>query len=271
MKPFVLRVSIIWLLLVSAALLHAAPRTRTAGPPTRMLVGRVRHVDGQSVTISLYVLGASAEAAGKIPDEMAQQAAVLSGQAARLEKEGKTAQAERIRKHVEELLRWREIDQTVPLDGTTPISGITRAGIADVTPGMRLRAVISVTNAPADGAVALHGVLTRDVTQLGQRAIPAIQRLPAVARTNSTYYVVIGDVIQSNPLVVTSGDTTVQIDTPAQYGCIKQVPVSANELADGQRVLVRAVMHGDLTIGALIRLMIVFHPDVTLDQTYLFE
>ena len=239
----------------------------------RFLPGQVVTVDvnQQLAHVMLYSHVSSTDAPGKVPDEMAQQAAALSVQASHLESKGKIANARRLRQHIAELLRWRSIDLTISTSGT-PLIGLQRLSVDQIALHMRLHASVSVASALADGVTPDKAVLMKDAIQVSKRVTPIIRRLPAVQHAGSTFFDIIGEVVQVNPLILAVQDKTIQIDTPPQFACVQQVPITARALAPGQCVFARVTMENELKVTAMNRLLIMFtRSDLPLEQADLVD
>jgi len=258
------------LLCVSALLPVVAQQQQPAGA-MRFLYGRVVSVDANRQLAQVILLShvTNLDAPGKVPDEMAQQAAALTVQATRLETKGKSAQ--RLRQQIDKLLHWREIDQTIATN-ITPLSGVQRVSLDQVTLRMRLRASVSVNGTLADQVVPDHATATKDIVQVGKRVSPIIRRLPAVSRNDSTYFEVVGEVVQLNPLTLAVQGKTIVIATPPQVSFVQQTPITARDLTPGQRIVVRAGMVNDLKVASLNRMLVLsLHSDLPFELNDLVE
>ncbi len=241
-----------------------SPKPDQPRPAAPAIPGKILVVDAaqRQVRVLLYLRVMNPDAPGRVPDEMAQQAAALSGQAKKLEDSGRAEDARRIRRHIEELLRWRESEQVVPLDDHAMMVGLRRCEFNQVTKDTILRVLtVASGDLPASGTPD-HVALTRDASQVSENSTPLIRRLPTAPRTRTVYYEIIGQVTNNNPLILLVDDKSVQVDTPPQFAAILQTPVTVRDLQPGQRVLARVQLGGGGGVQRVKRLLVLlYRPD----------
>lgn len=210
-------------------------------PDERPLPGKIVAVDPaqRMVRLALYMRVPRSDEPGQVPDEMARQAASLSEQVTLLERQEKFDAAQRLRRQVEELLCWREIEQVMTnVDGRAVI-GLRRASFDDIRKGMRLRCVAGVNGRVAANAVPERMTLAKDAVQTPGRPQPMLRRVNGAIELPRTFFEFVGDVTGTNPLVVQIGEYSVQLDTPPEFGFLQAVPQDLRELQPGMRVLAR--------------------------------
>jgi hypothetical protein len=226
------------------------------------LPGKVTQVDARArqVRLALYLLAPRADAPGKMPDEMAAQVAQLKDAAEKLEQAGKPVQAREIREHIDKLLRWRQVDQTVSVNDARLI-GIRRTNLAQLEKGTHMRMVVS-TNAANATDLPARVTLERDVMQVGTRAEAGWHRYAGTKGGSQpgtrakTFFEVVGEVTAASPLTVQVGEKTIQVDAAPQHSFIQQTSININQVTPGQRFIARVRLAGPLEVQGVTRLII---------------
>lgn len=230
-----------------------------------------------TVTMKLFIQTEDPNVPGKVPDEMAQQAAQLQKQADDMEAEWKTRDVpmplkviesiRKMRQFAADLLRWRETEETITsIDNPlVPIETVKRLPFAQLILGQRLRIVgryeanttkaggVDATNIAIPDSVTVirdANVVSNDVplkiqlTQSGATPGSAPGTAPRIM-----FYEIVGDVISVDPLVlqVNAKDQAVaqkvQVITARQYGVVQRLPLAINELQPGQKIRAKVTMN----------------------------
>ena len=214
-------------------------------PGNRPVTGKIVAVDPaqRMVRLVLFMRVPRSDAPGRVPAEMAQQAASLSEQATLLEQQGRRNGAERFRRQIEELLCWREIDQVMTNVDAGAIIGIRRATFDELSKGMHLRCVAGVNGRVPPGAIPERMTLAKDALQAPGHPLPVIRRVNGELNLPRTFFELVGDVTDTNPLILQIGDRSVQVDLPPEYGFLQVVPQEVRDLHPGTRVLARLVFN----------------------------
>lgn len=204
---------------------------------TRALQGRVLTVNARAQTaeLALYFLAPSSDAPGKVPDEMARQAASLQALADQLKKQGKNDKADQLLEHVNKLLCWRELNYTVTNWAQTPIFGVRTAALNQIAKGDNVLLTVEVEGNPPPDRVPDRATLARDVEQLAQ-ADDHIKRMPDPGSRRRVFFEIAGEVTGTAPLTVHSENTTVQIDGTDRYRYIQRVPLTPRDIRAGNRI-----------------------------------
>jgi hypothetical protein len=241
------------------ALSQDGPKAAPGTAYKRACPGRVLEVDQrrQQARLVLYLRVESPDAPGKIPDEMAQQAAHLTAQMQQLEQAGRAVDVARMRAHINELLRWREVELKVTAGDTTPLVTMRRLPISQLAIGDRLRLNVMVDGELSPQVWPTRGLLVKDAMQIGNRIPYMVKRLPAPPRLRSTFFEMVGDVVNLNPLVMQVGQQTIQLQVSQQVGVLQQIPISVRDLQPGARVTAMVRMKGPLEIAEINRVLVI--------------
>jgi len=224
-------------ILIAGVCLLLPAYAQRGGGETRM-PGRVLEITpGTLVTrIALYYK-AAANAPGEVPAEFAQQAARMKEYADRLKNENKTVAAEKLYSLIQELLRWREIDSVVTNWNQVEVIGLRKASLNDIKKDMKLRLTIEVTGQQSPDAIPVQGTLCKDITQTGQKVDNTLRGYQDSTSRRSTFYDLVGDVVDLNPLTVKVGNSKIRVNTPVQYGFYKLEQMTPRDLRPGDRLI----------------------------------
>jgi len=221
-----------------------------------------------TATLKLYIIADDPNAPGKVPDEMAQQAAEMQKRADKLEADLKAKSdtiparysdyLRRMRQSASDLLRWRETDGAITSADVpaVPIEITKRINFADLTVGQRLHVVGRIggdrgnpgrstpTPAPAipDSVMLIRDALVvgTDVALQVQLTQPAPQAGGIAYRV--AYYDITGDISSVDPLVlqVNAKDAAVaqkvQINVSRQFAVLQRVPLAITDLQPGAKI-----------------------------------
>ncbi|HEY3416525.1 MAG TPA: hypothetical protein VGM23_06550, partial [Armatimonadota bacterium] len=258
------------LLFGPAAAQQPDPQRKAGGVPS--LSGRILAINAQqrALQLSLYVRADSPDAPGNVPLVMQQRATSLNTQADDLEKKAaklgdspeKTQLLQRAadaRKLAMKLLTWREVEYTFALaDSRAQLIGIRKAQINEVAKGAHLRLEVTMPNgATPTAGQPLQAVLANDAFQVDNEIPSGIQNPEETPgrlgdrrserHGDITYYVVVGEVVQSTPvLVVSVNDQLIQIANPNRNIAWKQQPLTPRDFQPGLQVRARVKMRGPL-------------------------
>lgn len=248
---------------VLPAFAQGAPGRDHPPPPKdeRPLPGKIVAVDAaqRMVRLALYMRAPRSDTPGQVPDEMARQAASLSEQVALLEQQGKLGAAQRLRRQIEELLCWREVEQVMTNVDGRAIIGIRRAAFDEIRKGMRLRCVAGVNGHVLADATPERMTLAKDAVQTPGRPQPMLRRVNGAIDLPRTFFELVGDVTATNPLVLQIGDRTVQVDIPPEFGFLQVVPQNIGDLRPGSRVLARMAFNPTARTRTVGRLAVMLY------------
>ncbi|HEY3378782.1 MAG TPA: hypothetical protein VGL77_14945 [Armatimonadota bacterium] len=272
MTPVLRSIAYICLLLATAIVPAIAQRAAETIP------GRIIAIDATHnlLRVELLLHVTNGNAPGKMPAEMAQQAATLADQAdqieaqananaVRLMQEGHTDRAtavrqrtadlvSRLRRKVEEFRHWRATEIT--LSTATPLIGVTRTPLSQVTTGTLLRLLVSTDTPPANGSLPGAVTLAKDALQIFRRNQAGYRPLASVRGVQRGFYDLNGEVTSANPLVVTVNGQSVRVDNPANQGLIQQQLLSMRNLQANMRIFARAALTGETQVGTVQRLLV---------------
>jgi len=249
MKTFIAAIVLAILMLGVGLLPGLAQR---GGGDTRSLPGRVLAVNrGQTAELALYFLGPGPDAPGKVPDEMARQAASLQELADQLKKQGRDDKANQLLEHVRKLLCWRELNYTITDWAQTPISGVRNTSLAQLKKGDRVLLAVKVEGNPPPDRVPARAELNRDVEQLSPGTDDAIKRMQDPGEKRRVFFEIAGEVTETQPLTVRSGKTTVQIDTADQYRYLQRILLTPRDLRAGNRIQATALLGAGPQVRAI--------------------
>jgi len=231
MKKYI-AVVIFSILTLSVGLLPAMAQRGNAGG-SRSMPGRVLAVNARAQTadLALYYLAAGPDAPGKVPDEMAQQAATLKSMADQYRQKGKADRANQLMEQVNKLLSWRELDYTTNLAQTT-IIGTRVSGLDQIAKGDKVKLTMQVDGSPQTAA---QGELNSNVEQLTQ-AGDSIERMQDPGNKRRTFFTITGEVVGLKPLIVRAQGKEIQIDTSDRFRYIQQVELTPRDVRAGNRV-----------------------------------
>lgn len=226
--------------------------------------GRVLTVDAarQQVTLALYVKGAGPEAPGKVPDDMARQAAKLSQQADRLERQGKTAMARNIRNLIDELLCWREVEESVTA-GNLRLLGVRRVALSQIAAGDMVATEVSITGDLPEGGP-IRAALAKDIILVTPSTPPYLRVLDGDRRVRLAFIKLAGRVTDTSPLTLEASGRAVEIEPSPEFGFIRYATISVREIQPGQRVIARGTPRGNGMQAQDIRALIVLADNVDL-------
>ncbi|MHB9023936.1 MAG: hypothetical protein ACYC7E_07120 [Armatimonadota bacterium] len=273
---FALLVTILGLLLGPAVAQRPQPQGKPGGFSGRILEVNARQ---RAVKLALYV-PASPDAPGKAPLMMAQKAASLNAQADLAEKnaaaQGDPQKKERylqraaaLRNMATRLLSWREVEYNFTLSNDqSQLTGMRKAQLSEVTKGTHLRLEVTIPRGPAPAAgEPMQVVLASDAFQLG-REIPLGIQQPGEefgekrggrhgdGRGDFQYFVIIGEVVQSSPMVVKVNERVIQVANPNRMTAWTQVPLTPRDFQPGLQVRALANMRGPMEIDSINRLYV---------------
>jgi len=223
------------------------------------LKGKVVDVRRQNVRLMLYVHAPSADASGKVPDELAQQAARLIAQANELERRRKSPRlVQQLREQADELQRWREIEYNLTATANIPIIGIQRLPLSAVPLGIRVRLSAFAEGAVQDNQIPERLTLNSNLTQVGAHVKDQYKRLPQPARLRNTFFELVGEVVNVTPLTLRIDDRNVEIlpNPTTQHLFSKQLPGTIQDLQPGRDIFVRAQMGNWSEIDRITRVLL---------------
>lgn len=234
MHWIVLCMSMLCMALCALPVLAQGARQRNGMP------GRVLAVDAgqRQLTIALYVKAANPDAPGKVPDEMARQAAGLSRQAERLETQGKTVMAKNMRSLIDELLSWREVELRLTLSDQR-LLGIQRNALTEIATGDTVGTEVSISGALPTGKAPLQTTQAKDVMQVAATAKPSLRVLDGDPRIRTTFLRVVGRVTATEPLTLDVDGRTVRITASPSYAFIRSTTITPRDVKPGQRIIAR--------------------------------
>lgn len=257
-------------LIIGVALLLAAqafaagdrPGRPVRQKPNPNLMGKVLEVkqNPPQLRLGLYLLAASPDAPGKVPDDMAKLAAELAAQATALEKQRKHAMAARLRQKVDELLRWRQVEYTVSPTPRQPVNimALRRSTFENLALGTSLRLQASVAEVVPETEIPKSVTVMKDALQVAGKLPPSVRRM-VVPGQRITFYDIVGEVVGVKPLRVrTLNNTVVQVATPPEFGVLQLTSITPREIPQGQEVMVQADVKPDLTIQRILRVVVLF-------------
>lgn len=236
MKTFI--TAVVFVTVASIGLLPALAQqrgsSRSDAGGSRNLPGRVLAVNarGQIADLALYYLAAGPDAPGKVPDEMAQQAAALKRAADQYRQKGNKEKADQYMQQVNRLLSWRELNYTANLAQMT-IIGMRMSNLGQIAKGDKVKLTIQVEGNPRDPA---HGVLTANVEQLAPQAEEGIERMQDARDKRRTFFTLTGEVVNLKPLTVRVRGKEVRIDTSDRFRYVQRVELSPRDIKAGNRV-----------------------------------
>jgi hypothetical protein len=264
-----------------------------AGKPDAVpLFGRVLSVKQEDTTagrvwragLALLMRAPEGSTVGKVPEDMAQQAASLNAAAAEYERAWRDSgrpvprdvqdKARRMRDMAQELLRWRQIDWSISSNAPPTIDGVERVAITGIAVGDRLRIAARGDKPIAPGLLPQSVVLVRDALQVNPSVAPMVRRLPVAPGLRQTFFEFVGDVSSVGPLVIQvagRSDTAstpqaglrIQVETPPQFGFIQRQPLAVSELKPGQRFSARVRLSAPLTVESVDRILVYVNVDTT--------
>jgi|GEM_PF-2337555 len=223
------------------------------GDDTRTLPGRVLAVNARAQTaeLALYFLGPGPDAPGKVPDEMARQAANLKELADQLKKQGRDDKANQLMEHVRKLLCWRELNYTVTDWAQIPIFSARNTTLDQIKKGDRVLLAVKVEGNPPPERVPERAELNRDVEQLSPQAEESIKRMQDPGEKRRVFFEIAGEVTETKPLTVRSGKTTVRIDTADRYRYLQRVVLAPRDLRAGNRIQAVALLAAGPRVRAI--------------------
>ncbi|MHB9134484.1 MAG: hypothetical protein ACYDBB_25715 [Armatimonadota bacterium] len=226
----------------------------------QVLNGTVLSVDlgKQQITLAFYKHVSSPDAPGKVPDEMAQKAATLIANAKRLERDGKTDDAQRQRRIAAELLSWREIQQVITGSQRIPVTGLRIGPISQIEKGAMIRVEVVAEGTVSRDQLPQRVVLFRDAEQVGEQIPAKVIRQQADPKANRTFLMLIGQVTDIQPLKLKVNGQSVQVDTPQHLRYLYRVPITARDIQPGQRVTAIVQMRNETAIENVKRLTVLF-------------
>ncbi|MHB0939529.1 MAG: hypothetical protein ACYDCO_09745 [Armatimonadota bacterium] len=235
MKTFIAAV-VFAILVLGIGLLPAMAQRGSRGDAggLRSMPGRVLAVNprAQTADLALYYLAAGPDAPGKVPDEMAQQAAALKRMADQLRQQGKKDRADQLMEQVKKLLSWRELNYTTNLAQTT-IIGTRIGGLDKIAKGDKVKLTIQVDGNPRD---AEQGELTANVEQLAPQAEDSVERMQDARDKRRTFFTIVGEVVDLKPLTVRAQGREIRIDTSDRFRYVQQVELTPRDVKAGNRV-----------------------------------
>jgi hypothetical protein len=235
-------------------------RETTTGPT--MVSGRIVEINREQRTLRIAVLVQVSDpnAAGKVPDELAQKAAALAQEADRAAAEGKAVRAQMLRQQVAKLLSWREVETTITPDADrVSVHALRRVAASTIKEGMRI-----TFNARFDGMLTAEQMPAR-VTQTSDARIlnndegTTFVRIVGkpMPQTNTTFLEVTGLVTGINPLVVSVNDTSIQVGDNERYSAQQITPIDGREVQPGQRIYAQVQLKNETTITRVHRVVII--------------
>ncbi len=225
-----------------------------------------------TVTLKLLIQAENPNAPGKVPDEMAQQAAQLQKQADDLETEWRTRNVpmpqkvlesiRKMRQFAGDMLRWRESEETITsIDNPlVPIEAVKRLPFAQLILGQRLRIAgrFEANTTPAGRADPATIVLPDSVTVIRDANVVSndvplkvqLTQSDATPRTAPRVFCeIVGDVVSIDPLVLQVNakdqpvEQKVKVITSRQYGVVQRLPLAITELQPGQKIRAKVTMN----------------------------
>lgn len=201
----------------------------------RSMPGRVLAVNAraQSADLALYYLAAGPDAPGKVPDEMAQQAAALKSMADQYRQKGKPDRANQLMEQVNKLLSWRELAYTINNWAQTTIIGTRIGSLDQIAKGDKVKLTIQVDGSPRD---AEQGELNANVEQLAPQTEDSIERMQDARDKRRTFFTIIGEVVSLKPLTVRADGKEIRIDTSDRFRYVQRVELTPRDVKAGNRV-----------------------------------
>jgi hypothetical protein len=237
----------------------------------------------QQANLALLVRADTPDAPGKVPDDMAQQAAQMRTMADDMEHPYKDAKrpippdvadkARRLRDMATELLRWRQIDRTIDSTTAPPIEGVQRVPLDDVPIGIRVHVFARATKPVPPGQIPTdHLLVTKDVVHVSPGTATLLRRQTDVSGRN-TFFELVGDVVKANPLTIVVGANAdagagavqnglkLEFETPEHLGLIERIPQVVSDLFPGERFSAAVKMKSALDLDTIQRLLVFINVD----------
>jgi hypothetical protein len=253
MKTFI--AAFVFVILLGIGLLPGLAQRGPKGDAggARAMPGRVLAVNtrAQTAELALYFLAPGPDAPGKMPDEMARQAASLKALADQLRKQGREDKANQLMSHVKKLLCWRELNYSVTNWAQTPIFGVRNTSLDQIMKGDKVLLAVKVEGNPLPEGVPASAELNRDVEQLAPDANDAIKRMQDPGNRRRVFFEIRGEVTDTKPLTVRSGNTTVQIDTPDRYRYLQRAPLTPRDIRAGNRIQALVLLGAGPRVSAI--------------------
>jgi len=255
---------LIWLLILLASVTLAqrpgeGPRRGPDGAQT--VRGSIVEVNlGQRyVKIALQVKVTDPDAPGKVPDELAQKAAVLQREMRQAEQQGEKLRVQRLQRLIVELLSWREVPYTITAQDPVKLTGSRRVPLSTITAGMSIGLPVRVEGDVREGEVPAKATLIGDVFILGDDAQETVRvqgRSPG--REKTTYLHLVGTVTGVNPLTVKVKDTTVTIQAEPQFFARQSAPITAKDLQPGLPLFAQVQLRNETEVARLLSINVLF-------------
>lgn len=259
------------LLLTTGATLAQGPGRGDGDRPrdTQVLTGSVLEVNAaqRSFTIALRVKVSDANAPGKVPDELAQKAALLADELKQAESRNESRRAERLRRMIQELLSWREVQRTVTPADRVMLVGSRRVPMSTVAVGMRIGVPVRVEGTVDDGQVPPKATVIGDAAIFnGLENNTFVRRQGLMPGKNPvTFLQVVGVVTATAPLTLRVEDATIQLEVPAQFQARQNVPIGPKDVQPGLPLFAEVHLRKETEIVGIRYINVLFFkPDTPL-------
>ncbi len=257
------------LLLLAGTALAQGPGRGDRPRDTQVLTGNVLEVNAaqRSFTIALRVKANDPNAPGKVPDELAQKAAQLSDELKQAEAKKETRRVERLRRLIQELLCWREVQRTVTPADKVMLVGSRRVPLSTLAVGMRIGVPVRVEGEVADDLVPAKASVIGDIAILnGLENVTSVRRQGLMpGKKPVTFLQVVGIVTATAPLTLRIATDSMVLDVPTHFMARQNVPIGPQEIQPGLRLFAEVQLRKETEIVGIRYINVLFFkPDTPL-------